>query len=151
MDAQTKLNLLQTTYAASIAEAVNTYSGLSALDAVVERRKKRQAQTAPLMNRQLDIRTPEDIFLRLSEAFGCADWTVEKTPEGLTATASSCKLCTLSKRMGGANPCRGWCLDPMIAMLTNLPETPIREEDITVRETLMEGSRCRVEVRMKNL
>jgi hypothetical protein len=57
MDIEKRLALVQNTYAASIAETVNTYDKLKALDTIVERRKERQAQTAPFLNQQLGIET----------------------------------------------------------------------------------------------
>ena len=118
MNIEQRLAILQNTYAASIAETVNTYDKLKVLDTIVERRKERQAQTAPFLNQQLGIETVEDVFCKLSEIYGCVNWSVERTDDGYIATAVSCKLCALSKKMGGANPCNGWCLDPLFAMIT---------------------------------
>ena len=109
MEIKKRLTMLQNTYAASVAETVNTYEKLRALEKIVERRKERQAQTAPYLNQQLGIQSVEAVFCTLSEIYGCANWSVEKTEDGYVATATSCKLCSLSKKMGGANPCNGWC------------------------------------------
>jgi len=144
MEIEKRLMILQNTYAASIAETVNTYEKLKTLEAIVEKRKERQTQTAPYLNRQLGIQSIEDVFHTLSEIYGCADWTVEETEEGYAATAKSCKLCAMAKKMGGANPCRGWCLDPMIAMISAASE--IDAERITVESTLMTEDRCKVVV-----
>lgn len=143
MDIDKRLALLQNTYAASIAETVNTYEKLQVLDAIVERRKERQAQTAPFINQQLNIAVVEDVFNKLSEIYGCAAWTVERTDDGYVAKAFSCKLCALSKKMGGANPCNGWCLDPMSAMILAIDRT----NEISVESTLMEGNCCKVLIR----
>jgi hypothetical protein len=142
MDIEKRFALLQNTYAASIAEAVNTYEKLKVLDTIVERRKERQVQTAPFLNQQLGIETVEDVFFKLSEIYGCANWFIEKTDDGYIATAVSCKLCALSKKMGGANPCNGWCLDPMSAMITATGKT--NAESITVESTLMAADCCKV-------
>jgi hypothetical protein len=147
MDIKKRLALLQNTYAASIAETVNTYAKLKVLDTIIERRKKRQAQTAPFLNQQLGIETVEDVFYKLSEIYGCANWSVEKTDDGYIATAVSCKLCALSKKMGGANPCNGWCLDPMFAMITAAGKIDV--ESITVESTLMGGDCCKVLVNIR--
>lgn len=136
--------ILQNTYAASVAETVNTYEKLEALETIVERRKAGQAQTAPFLNQQLGIQSVEDVFYTLSEIYGCADWSVQKTEDGYVATATSCKLCALAKKMGGANPCDGWCLDPMIAMIA--AACKIDAERITVENTLITGDCCRVVV-----
>ncbi|HHV99860.1 MAG TPA: hypothetical protein GXX36_09880 [Clostridiaceae bacterium] len=142
MEIEKRLAFLQNTYAVSIAETVNTYEKLKVLNAVVEKRKERQTQTALYLNQQLDINSVEDIFHTLSEIYGCANWAVKKIEDGYVAAATSCKLCTLSKKMGGANPCNGWCLDPMIAMIT--AAGGIDAENIAVESTLMNGDCCKI-------
>lgn len=142
VEIEKRLAILQNTYAASVAETVNTYDRLKALEAIVQRRKERQAQTAPYMNQQLGIENVEDVFLRLSEIYGCANWKVDKIGANYVATATSCKLCAFSKKMGGANPCNGWCLDPMIAMLS--AAIKIDSDRITVESTLMKDDSCKV-------
>ena len=144
MEIKKKVTILQNTYAASIAEAVNTYDKLNVLETIVEKRKERQAQTAPYLNEQLGIESVEDVFCTLSEIYGCANWTVEKTVEGYVATATSCKLCALSKKMGGANPCNGWCLDPMFAMINAAGK--IDAGSIAVESTLMNDDCCKVSI-----
>ncbi|NLM38269.1 MAG: hypothetical protein GX202_09130 [Firmicutes bacterium] len=145
MEIGKRVVILQNTYATAIAEAVNIYEKLGVLAAIVEKRKERQAQTAPYLNQQLGIQSVEDVFLTLAEIYGCANWSVEKTEDGYVATATSCKLCALAKKMGGANPCNGWCLDPMIAMLSGLDKT--EGKHITVESTLMNDDCCRISVR----
>jgi len=142
MDAEKTLALLRNIYAASIAETANTYDRLMVLDTIVEKRKGRHAQTAPFLNQQLGIETVQEVFVKLSEVFGCADWSVAEVDDGYIATATSCKLCALSKKMGGANPCNGWCLDPMFAMIT--AATRIDARSIVVESTLMTGDCCKV-------
>jgi len=144
MEIEKRLTIMQNTYAASIAETVNTYEKLKVLETIVERRKERQAQTAPYLNQQLGVQSVEDVFYTLSEIYGCANWSVKKTEDGYVATATSCKLCTLSKKMGGANPCNGWCLDPMIAMLSNVNK--IDSNKIAVESTLMNDVCCKVAI-----
>lgn len=144
MEIEKRLTMLQNTYAASVAETVNTYEKLKVLETIVERRKERQAQTAPYLNQQLGIQSVEDVFYTLSEIYGCANWSVKKTEDGYVATATSCKLCALSKKMGGANPCNGWCLDPMIAMLSEVSK--INNMHITVESTLMNNDCCKVSI-----
>jgi len=147
MEIEKRLIMLQNTYAASVAETVNTYEKLGALEAIVERRKARQAQTAHYLNQQLGIQSVEDVFYKLSEIYGCANWSVVKTDDGFTATATSCKLCALSKKMGGANPCNGWCLDPMIAMLSDASGIDVK--NIIVESTLMNDDCCKVSVKIE--
>ncbi|MGI5853820.1 MAG: hypothetical protein ACOX8I_05805 [Bacillota bacterium] len=146
MELEKKLAIMQNTYAASIAETVNTYEKLKVLEHVVAKKKERQPQTAPYMNQQLGIESVEDVFLRLSDTFGCANWVVEKAVDGYVATATACKLCALSKRMGGANPCHGWCLDPMMAMISAATNHKVGADQITVQSTLMDGDCCKVKI-----
>lgn len=147
MNTEKKLEIMQNTYAASVAEIVNTYNKLKVLDYVVNARKQRQPQSAPLINAQLGIKTAEDVFTHMTEVFGCANWTVEKTTDGLIATASLCKLCGFAKKMGGANPCNGWCLDPMKAMAAAI-DHKICEDDFIVESTLFDGPCCKVIIKI---
>jgi hypothetical protein len=146
MEIEKRMAVLQNTYAASVAENANMYDKLHVLELVVGKRKERQTQTAPYLNQQLGIHCAEDVFRILSEIYGCANWSVEKTEEGFLATATSCKLCALSKKMGGANPCYGWCLDPMIAMLSDVCK--IDANSITVESTLMDSDSCKVCIKL---
>jgi len=50
METGKRIAILQNTYAASVAETVNTYAQLGVLAAIVEKRKERQGQTAPYLN-----------------------------------------------------------------------------------------------------
>ena len=144
MEIEKRLAMLQNTYAASVAETVNTYGKLEVLEEIVEKRNERQAQTAPYLNQQLGIESVEDVFYKLTEIYGCANWTVEKNKDVYIATATSCKLCALAKKMGGANPCNGWCLAPMIAMLSEISKAD--SNCITVESTLMNDDSFKVSV-----
>jgi hypothetical protein len=50
MEIEKRLVMLQNTYAASVAETVNTYEKQKALETIVEERKERQAKTAFYLN-----------------------------------------------------------------------------------------------------
>lgn len=142
MKSEKRLTVLQNTYAASVAEAVNTYEKLKVLETVVEKKKERQAQTALYLNSHLGIQSVEDVFYTLSEIYGCANWSVAKTEDGYIAAATSCKLCALSKKFGGANPCMGWCFDPMSAMIAAVGK--VNSENISAESTLMNENCCKV-------
>lgn len=146
MDTERKLAIMQNTYAAMLAEAVNTYRRLGAQEAVEAAREQRLAQTAALMNAQLGVASVPDVFTVMAGVFGCANWVVEQTADGYAATATSCKLCALSKKLGGANACNGWCLNPMRAM-AQAADGSVAE--FAVHSTLMEAGCCRVTVRMR--
>ncbi len=144
MNTEMKLVLMQNTYAASVAETANTYDKLKVLEPVVEKRLERQNQTAAAMNKMMGITSVEEVFLTLADVFGCANWQVTKTADGYEATATACKLCALSKKMGGANACRGWCLDPMAAMIADVTGGKIARDRIEVKSTLMDSDQCKV-------
>ncbi len=144
MDAAKKLALMQNTYAVALAEMVNAYEKLHVLDSIVAQKKERQAQTAPYMNQQLGVESVQDVFNNLASVFGCANWSVEETADGYIATATACKLCALSKKMGGAIPCHGWCLDPMAAMVAAITNGKISSEHFKAECTLMDADCCKV-------
>jgi hypothetical protein len=149
METEKKLVLMQNTYAAAVAETVNTYNMLKVLDPIVEKRSERQSQTAAAMNRMMGITSVEEVFLTLADVFGCANWQVAKTEDGYEASATACKLCALSKKMGGANACRGWCLDPMAAMICDVSGGKITRDRIEVQSTLMESNQCKVVISLE--
>jgi len=144
MDTEKKLKLLQNTYALAIAEAANTYEKLKVLDEITKKRKERQPQTAPIINEQLGVENVADVFTKLSEVFGCAYWKVDSTPEGYEATAKECKLYALCKKMGGADACDGWCLEPIKAMIASVSKGKINYDDIAVISTLNNGECCKI-------
>jgi hypothetical protein len=146
MNMEQRLINLQNVYAASIAETVNTYERLGQLTAIETRREAKQAQSAPYMVKQLGISSINEVFITLSDIFGCANWHTECTEEGMIASATTCKLCALSKKMGGASPCKGWCLDPMIAMLKVIAEKEGASVSVEVEGTLMEHDACHLVV-----
>jgi hypothetical protein len=143
MDTKKKLAFMQNVYAASIAESVNTYEKLNVLNYVEDANNTRLSQTASIINSQLDIQTPEQVITRIAEVFGYANWKVERKMSGFSAIATSCKLCALCKKSGGATPCMGWCLNLMRAMIAANDFTI----DFSVRSTLMDGEYCQVDLR----
>lgn len=146
MDTEKKLALLQNTYAAALAETANTYARMNVLERVVATKAERQEQTAKAMLNMMGIASADEVFTTLAEVFGCADWHTAPTKNGFIATAKACKLCALSKRMGGANACQGWCLNPMAAMVAKLAGREVGDGMFTVRRTLMDSDACEVEV-----
>lgn len=144
MEQEKKLAFLQNVYAASVAESVNLYHSLGQLHSVVSQKEMKQALTAPYMIQQLGIESVEDIFVQLSGLFGCANWTVERTSNGYCATATTCKLCALSKKMGGASPCHGWCIDPIVAMVNTILANQGKTVTTKLESTLMENTACKL-------
>lgn len=95
------------------------------------------------MCKRLGITDPRQVFSTLSGIFECADWSVADTPEGFTATAKSCALCGMAKKMGSQSPCRLYCLDPMEDMVHALDPGA----SFDVKETLYDGGCCQVEIK----
>lgn len=147
METQKKVNLMQNVYAASLAETVNTYQKLNVLEQVVATKKTRQMQSAQVMIQQLEISSIEDVFLKLYSLFGCSKWIFEETQTEYIAKSEYCKLCALSKKMGGANPCDGWCLNPIKAMINIVSDAAIKDENINVQSTLLYGSCCLIRIK----
>jgi len=146
MEQEKKLAFLQNVYAASIAETVNYYHSFGQLSEIVSKREMRQSQTAPYMIQQLGIGSVEEVFEQLTKLFGCANWKVEHTTDGYCAIATTCKLCALSKKMGGASPCHGWCIDPMVAMINTLLSSQGKTAAIKLESTLMEDTSCKLTI-----
>lgn len=90
----------------------------------------------------MGMSNPEDVFTKLSDLMGCANWTVSANEEGksFTATASHCMLCALAKKAGANSPCRIYCLDPMEGMVKGIEANAGFE----VEHTLFEADECRV-------
>ena len=145
MDNQMKLGMMQQLYAAALAESVNTYAALGALEKVVERKAARKVETGKWMNSQLGNGAPEEVFTSLTELMNCARWEINKTETGFEARAAQCRLMALSNQMGGARPCEGWCLNPMKGMLMAMG---IDEADIQVKSTLHDGKVCELQVKL---
>lgn len=143
METKKKLAILQYIYAASIAETVNTYDKLNMLKYVEDTKNASLSQTASIINSQLDIQTPEQVITHIAEVFGCANWKIQRKMNGFSAIATSCKLWELCKKSGGAYPCKGWCLNPMRAMIAANDYTI----DFSVKSTLMDAEYCQVDLR----
>jgi hypothetical protein len=142
MDTTAQIKTLQATYAAQMADSVKRLGDAGALEAATAQKRAEQLATGAGRAAQMGIGEPREVFTRLAELFGCADWTVEEAADGFAATASHCLVCALAKRMGAPSPCRIGCLDPMEGMICGL----VPGARFEVEQTLFGGDRCRVEV-----
>ncbi|PKL12575.1 MAG: hypothetical protein CVV52_09475 [Spirochaetae bacterium HGW-Spirochaetae-8] len=102
------------------------------------------------MIQQLGIVSVEDVFKQLTNLFGCANWKVEHTAETYQAVATTCKLCALAKKMGGASPCHGWCIDPMAAMINSLVANQRKTATIRIESTLMDDISCALAINVSH-
>ncbi len=144
MESQEKVRMLQTVYAAALADAVLRFGREGILEKVTQQKEGEQMASGKLKAAQLDIATKEDVFLKLSDLMGCAQWKLEplKDGDGFTAVTSGCMLCTMAKRMGAQSPCRIYCLDPMKGMVMGLDG----EASFDVESTLFDDGECRIAI-----
>ena len=145
MDKDRKIKMLQSVYAAVLADNVLQLGSEGVLDRVTERKRGDQLATGAMKAAQFGIEKIEDVFKGLYEIFGCSPWEVERKEDGLTAETASCMLCFFAKRMGAKSPCRIHCLDPMEGMVNGLEPGA----EFIVRETLWDGGKCRVDVKSR--
>ena len=143
MENEEKLQIIQLTYAGVLADAVLQMGREGILEKVTRQKKTEQMLTGRAKAEQFGITQPEEVFLKLSETFDCATWEITPEPGGFSAVTQACKLCGLAKKIGAQRPCDLYCLDPMEGMVKGLKD----DTDFTVRETLWNGRKCKVEIR----
>jgi hypothetical protein len=130
-------------YAGALADAVLQLNKESVLINVTERKRREQLATGKMRAAKFGIAKPEEVFLKLAELFGCAQWEIINNPEGgFTAQTTTCKLCAIAKKSGAPAPCHLYCLDPMEGLVQAVKP----DATYTVAETLWDGTKCRVKV-----
>lgn len=143
MDTAKHVQILQMAYAGALADTVLQFSKEGVLARVTERKRLEQLATGKQRLAAFGITKPEEVFLKLSEIFGCARWEiVNDSAESFLAQSSSCTLCAIAKKVGAPNPCNLYCLDPMEGLLKAIAPAAA----YTVESTLWEGKQCRVKV-----
>jgi hypothetical protein len=142
MDNDEKVRVLQAAYAGALADAVLRMNRYGILPKVTEEKRSEQMRTGKAKAAQFGITRPEEVFSRLTEIFGCANWEITAAAGGFSAETKSCKLCAIAKSIGAPGPCDAYCLDPMEGMVKGLAPGV----QFAVIETLWDGSKCRVEV-----
>jgi len=142
MELEKKTTILENTYAAVLAEAVTIFTKFGILDKVTAIKAQNAAKSAKMQVNSFGIRSPEDVFQNLARVFNCANWQIEYCEQGFTAKATACKLCGLTKRMGGDSPCDIYCLNPMKSMVKVIAP----EKQFVVESTLWEHDCCEVKV-----
>lgn len=143
MELEQKLKLLQIVYAGAMADTVLRLGKEGIIEKVTEEKKQEQMFTGKVRASQFGIEESEEVFIKLSELFGCANWTIKNDNEGFTAEATGCMLCNIAKKMGAQSPCNIYCLDPMEGMIKGIDP----KLTFNVRETLWTGQKCMVDVR----
>jgi hypothetical protein len=144
METLEKVRALQAVYAGALADSVLRLGAENVLEKVTRQKKAEQLAGGRARAAQLQIADADEVFVKLAELMGCADWTVVNDADGrgFTATASRCMLCAFARKMGAQSPCRIYCLDPMEGMVKGLREGA----GFDVESTLYEGPECRVHV-----
>lgn len=142
MENEKKIQILQLTYAAVLADAVLRMGREGVLEKVTREKKDEQMLRGKMNAEQFGITHQEDVFLTLSDIFNCAIWEIIPEPGGFSAEAKACKLCGFAKKFGAQKPCNLYCLDPMEGMVKGLDGNL----NFIVQETLWDGQKCKVEV-----
>ena len=142
MDSGQHIRLLQTAYAGALADATLQFGKEGVLPGITDRKRQENIVSGRMRAGQFGITKPEEVFLRLSELFGCANWDISNNHDGFTARTNSCMLCAIAKKTGAPSPCRLYCLDPMEGLLKGIEE----KADFVVRDTLWASSECNIQV-----
>jgi len=145
METEKKLQILQTVYAAAQVDAVSQYVREGILGSVLAARKASRASTSAQVTALLGVGTPQEVFTRLAEIFGCAAWKILPTAEGFDAVTEVCRMHAIARRTQAPSPCELVCLEPLRGMLEVLDA----EAEFIVEETLFDGKSCRVRVILK--
>lgn len=142
MELSEKVRTLQVIYAGALADSVLRLENEGVLEKVTEQKRKEQLMSGKARALQMGISSAEEVFSKLSDIMGCADWTIESdgAGSGFTANASKCLLCGIAKKIGTQSPCRMYCLNPMEGMVKGIVENV----SFDVQSTLYESTQCRV-------
>ena len=82
MDTTKQIQMLQMAYAGALADTVLQFGKEGVLQQVTERKYKEQLASGKLRLGAFGITKPEDVFLNLSEIFGCAQWEINDRATG---------------------------------------------------------------------
>lgn len=133
---------LQLFYASVLADSVFYYNNAGILSMVTEKKAKQQELTAASQLKQLNIKSPEELFEFFSRIFGCIQWQTETNNDDLVATGKHCLLCSIAKKMQTAQPCFLYCINPIRAMMKALNSG----NHLSVEKTLWDGDVCEFKV-----
>jgi hypothetical protein len=76
MDSNEQVQILQMAYTGVLADAVLQLGKEGVLASTTERKRQKQFAGGKLCATQFGITKPEEVFLKLSEIFGCAQWEI---------------------------------------------------------------------------
>jgi hypothetical protein len=143
METNEKLKTVQMIYAGALADMTLRMGNAGVLEQITKEKREEQLSTGKSRAMQMGIANPKEVFTKLSDLMGCANWQIQKNDEnGFTAVATGCALCSFAKRIGAPSPCNPFCLNPMEGMVVGMNP----DDGFLVEETLYEGNECRVRV-----
>ena len=144
MELTEKVRTLQMIYAAALADTVKRLGDEGVLEKITLQKRKEQLLSGKMRAAQMGMVQEQDVFIKLADLMGCADWSIAANEDGsgFTATASRCMLCAMAKKFGTQSPCHIYCLDPMEGMVKGLND----QAGFLVEGTLFEGVPCRVKI-----
>ncbi len=131
--------LLQLCYAGALVDAANNYALLGGTQKIEEKKALEQRAVASQQLSRFGAKTPAEVLRRMMEVFGCTSWEIEEEEKSTSAVTTSCLMCAIAKKTGGASPCTLFCINPMKAYGKALEPS----YDLAVEETLWEGKECR--------
>jgi hypothetical protein len=144
MDSSKQVQILQMAYAGALADTALQYEKEGVLASVADRKRQEAIGSGKARAAQFGAMKPEEVFLKLAELFGCANWSITSDSNGFAARTNVCRLSAIAKKIGAPSPCHLYCLDPMEGMVKGLKSGA----DFTVEGTLWEGQNCSVRVNL---
>ncbi len=143
MRLEERVKILESAYVGIQADAVRCLGNEGVLEKVTQQKKNEQLALGKLQAERFGIQNAEEVFLKLSEVFGCASWEISRDGDQFLAEAKACKLCAVAKKIGNACPCYIYCLNPMEGMVKGISPN----STFNVKELLWEGQKCCIEVK----
>ena len=137
-----KLKTLQMYYAAALADSILRYGREGILDKVAEQKKAEQMNGGAETAMRFGVKEPKQVFEKVQDLFGCANWVCTDTENGFEAVTKSCMLCAISRKMGNFSPCQIYCISPIEAMMKGVAPN----SKFTVMDTLWNSFECKIRV-----
>lgn len=136
------LQLLQRSFIGVLADAVYQFGEEGVIDKVTERKKKDQMINGKRNAGFYGVSAPEEVFTIFCAIFDNTKWSIDQKANGFSAETSTCKLCSMAKKLGSPSPCKIYCLNPLEGLIKGLDNALA----FNVKETLWHDKKCRIEV-----
>ena len=107
MELLEKVRTLQMIYAGALADTVKRLGNEGMLEKITQQKRSEQLASGKMRAAQMGMVQEQDVFIKLADLMGCADWSIAEHGDnsGFTATASRCMLCAMAKKFGAQSPC----------------------------------------------